>query len=283
MYCPTSAGSLISSAQSAAQGTSLQEYAVRMSTAENAPQLEDFDSLAVLGKGGFGIVRLVRHRTTGSTYAVRGHLLSLSLSLSLFPSLSLSLSLSFPVSTHEDYTTVGYSTLVKEEKMVHVKGHEVVIGGAQRFHGVLMADVLDAVAAAIAPNPASLLNYRRMFVPFAGPPPLLGMGGPLTTNVLMYHIQGKAKRNRGRTHARTHACTHARICMCAFLSFPFLSFPSFAFADTPCIITRHQSFLPSSFSSPFLPLSPLSPLSPPSPSSPSSLFFPFLFPCRYVG
>ena len=95
VYCPTSAGSLISSAQSAAQGTSLQEYAVRMSTAENAPQLEDFDSLAVLGKGGFGIVRLVRHRTTGSTYAVRGHLLSLSLSLSLFPSLSLSLSLFF--------------------------------------------------------------------------------------------------------------------------------------------------------------------------------------------
>mmetsp|Transcript_13534 Transcript_13534/g.25895 ORF Transcript_13534/g.25895 Transcript_13534/m.25895 type:complete len:549 (-) Transcript_13534:202-1848(-) len=87
-----------------------------------------------------------------------------------------------------DYTTVGYSTLISESKMIVIRGHEVVIGGSLRFHGVLQADVLRSLTKKVKRNQASLNNWRRMFVP-PGLPPALGKGGTLTTNVLMHHIQ----------------------------------------------------------------------------------------------
>lgn len=38
---------------------------------ENTATLEDFDLLAVLGRGGFGKVMQVRHRTTDTVYAMK--------------------------------------------------------------------------------------------------------------------------------------------------------------------------------------------------------------------
>ncbi len=51
-----------------------------------------------------------------------------------------------------------------------------------------MRDVLGALAAKCQRQEASLVNYRRMFVP-EGKPAMLGQEGPLTTVVLMHHVQ----------------------------------------------------------------------------------------------
>ena len=72
--------------------------------------------------------------------------------------------------------------------MIVIRGHEVVIGGSLRFHGVLQSDVLKELAKKVKRNEAAFNNWRRMFVP-PGLPPALGKGGTLTTNVLMHHIQ----------------------------------------------------------------------------------------------
>ena len=91
-----------------------------------------------------------------------------------------------------DYTTTGYSTLIKDEKMILIKGREVSVCGRKRFHGVRMCDVLERLAGKVRKNDASMRNYRRMFVPTSLPPALGRSGGnePLTTNVLMHHVQG---------------------------------------------------------------------------------------------
>ena len=91
-----------------------------------------------------------------------------------------------------DYTTVGYSTLLTEAKMITIKGHQVDILGKRRFHGVKMCDVLGALAERLTKNDQSMVNFQRMFVP-TGAPPNLGKGGNLTTNVLMHHIQETIK------------------------------------------------------------------------------------------
>ncbi|QDZ23792.1 pyruvate decarboxylase [Chloropicon primus] len=87
-----------------------------------------------------------------------------------------------------DYTTTGYSTLVKEEKMIMIRGREVSICGRKRYHGVRMADVLELLSRKVKKNDASMKNFERMFVP-PGNPPALGKGEKLQTNVLMHHIQ----------------------------------------------------------------------------------------------
>mmetsp|Transcript_11341 Transcript_11341/g.28757 ORF Transcript_11341/g.28757 Transcript_11341/m.28757 type:complete len:359 (+) Transcript_11341:221-1297(+) len=89
---------------------------------------------------------------------------------------------------HNDYTSCGYTTLLKEEKMIAIHENEVVICGERRYHGVLMREVLAMLASKCERQDASLVNYRRMFVP-RGQPPALGNGGPLTMNVLMHHVQ----------------------------------------------------------------------------------------------
>ena len=91
-----------------------------------------------------------------------------------------------------DYTTVGYSTLLTEAKMITIKGHQVDILGKRRFHGVKMGDVLGALAERLTKNDQSMVNFQRMFVP-TGAPPNLGKGGNLTTNVLMHHVQETIK------------------------------------------------------------------------------------------
>ena len=60
------------------------------------------------------------------------------------------------------FATVGYSTLISESKMIVIRGHEVVIGGSLRFHGVLQADVLRSLTKKVKRNQASLNNWRRM-------------------------------------------------------------------------------------------------------------------------
>jgi pyruvate decarboxylase len=87
-----------------------------------------------------------------------------------------------------DYTSVGYSLLLKEEKMIVVDVDRVSIGGRRFFACVDAAEFMAALAARVTPNETAWVNYERMHVPpgvLVKPPPT----APLRTTVLFSHIQ----------------------------------------------------------------------------------------------
>jgi len=88
-----------------------------------------------------------------------------------------------------DYSSVGYSLLLKKEKAVIVQPNRVTIGNGPTFGCVLMKDFLEALAKKVKHNPTSLENYRRIFVP-EGVPLKSAPNEPLRVNVLFKHIQG---------------------------------------------------------------------------------------------
>eukprot|EP00271_Cylindrocystis_brebissonii_P013513 TRINITY_DN3337_c0_g1_i1.p1 TRINITY_DN3337_c0_g1~~TRINITY_DN3337_c0_g1_i1.p1 ORF type:complete len:570 (+),score=102.66 TRINITY_DN3337_c0_g1_i1:282-1991(+) len=88
-----------------------------------------------------------------------------------------------------DYSSVGYSLLIKKEKMVLVEEQSVTIAGGERYGCVLMKDFLEGLAKKIVANPTAFENYRMIYIP----PGKLGPSkpdAPLRTNVLFQHIQG---------------------------------------------------------------------------------------------
>ncbi|KAL8129409.1 hypothetical protein V2J09_018564 [Rumex salicifolius] len=87
-----------------------------------------------------------------------------------------------------DYSSVGYSLLLKKEKIVIVQPDRVVIGNGPTFGCVLMKDFLEALAKRIKNNPTAFENYERIFVP-EGHPPKCQPGEPLRVNVMFQHIQ----------------------------------------------------------------------------------------------
>eukprot|EP00741_Cyanophora_paradoxa_P001692 tig00000498_g1642.t1 len=93
-----------------------------------------------------------------------------------------------------DYTTVGYSTLITKEKMVLVSEDRVRLPGGQEFGCVYMAQFLAALAASVAfqPKDASLVAYRRLHVPPGDITPA-NAEGALETKVLYKHIQNLLK------------------------------------------------------------------------------------------
>ncbi|KAL2330711.1 hypothetical protein Fmac_018292 [Flemingia macrophylla] len=87
-----------------------------------------------------------------------------------------------------DYSSVGYSLLLKKEKAIIVHPDRVVIGNGPAFGCVLMKDFLKALAKRIKHNNTSYENYHRIFVP-EGSPAKASPKEPLRVNVLFQHIQ----------------------------------------------------------------------------------------------
>ncbi|KAM3347246.1 hypothetical protein ACQJBY_021301 [Aegilops geniculata] len=87
-----------------------------------------------------------------------------------------------------DYSSVGYSLLLKKEKAIIVQPDRVVIGNGPAFGCVLMKDFLHALATRLKKNTAAYDNYSRIFVP-QGEPLSSEPGEPLRVNVLFKHIQ----------------------------------------------------------------------------------------------
>ncbi|KAF5471518.1 hypothetical protein F2P56_008305 [Juglans regia] len=87
-----------------------------------------------------------------------------------------------------DYSSVGYSLLLKKEKAIIVQPERVVIGNGPQFGCVLMKDFFRELAKRLKRNPTSYENYHRIYVP-EGHPPKAEPREPLRVNVLFQHIQ----------------------------------------------------------------------------------------------
>ncbi|XP_074268663.1 pyruvate decarboxylase 2 [Silene latifolia] len=87
-----------------------------------------------------------------------------------------------------DYSSVGYSLLLKREKAIVVQPDRVVIGNGPAFGCVLMKDFLKGLAKRIKKNTTAFENYSRIFVP-EGQPLKCNPTEPLRVNVLFQHIQ----------------------------------------------------------------------------------------------
>ncbi|CAL4894027.1 unnamed protein product [Urochloa decumbens] len=88
-----------------------------------------------------------------------------------------------------DYSSVGYSLLLKREKAVIVQPDRVVVGNGPAFGCILMGEFLRALAKRLRRNTTAYDNYRRIFVPDREP--LKGKPDePLRVNVLFKHIKG---------------------------------------------------------------------------------------------
>ncbi|RVW79121.1 Pyruvate decarboxylase 1 [Vitis vinifera] len=64
-----------------------------------------------------------------------------------------------------DYSSVGYSLLIKKEKAVIVEPNRVTVGNGPSFGWVFMADFLSALAKKLKKNETAVENYRRIYVP----------------------------------------------------------------------------------------------------------------------
>lgn len=87
-----------------------------------------------------------------------------------------------------DYSSVGYSLLIKKEKAIIVQPNRVTIANGPSFGWVFMADFLSALAKKLKHNSTALENYHRIFVP-PGIPLRSEKGEALRVNVLFKHIQ----------------------------------------------------------------------------------------------
>ncbi|XP_010264586.1 PREDICTED: pyruvate decarboxylase 2 [Nelumbo nucifera] len=87
-----------------------------------------------------------------------------------------------------DYSSVGYSLLLKKEKAIIVQPDRVVIANGPAFGCILMKDFLRGLAKRIKRNTTAYENYYRIFVP-DGQPPQSKPKEPLRVNVMFKHIQ----------------------------------------------------------------------------------------------
>lgn len=87
-----------------------------------------------------------------------------------------------------DYSSVGYSLLIKKEKSIIVQPNRITIGNGSSLGWVFMADFLSALAKKLKKNSTALENYHRIFVP-SGVPLKCEKDEPLRVNILFKHIQ----------------------------------------------------------------------------------------------
>ncbi|KAL9230686.1 hypothetical protein vseg_006004 [Gypsophila vaccaria] len=87
-----------------------------------------------------------------------------------------------------DYSSVGYSLLLKKEKAIIVQPDRVVIGNGPAFGCVMMKDFLRELAKKVKKNSTALVNYSRIFVP-EGHPLKCDKKEPLKVKILFQHIQ----------------------------------------------------------------------------------------------
>ncbi|XP_048337005.2 pyruvate decarboxylase 1 [Ziziphus jujuba] len=93
-----------------------------------------------------------------------------------------------------DYSSVGYSLLLKKEKAVIVQPHRVIIGNGPTFECILMKDFFEALGPRLRNNTTAYENYHRIYVP-AGVPPKSDPKEALRVNVLFKHIQEMLSSN----------------------------------------------------------------------------------------
>ncbi|VFQ91670.1 unnamed protein product [Cuscuta campestris] len=87
-----------------------------------------------------------------------------------------------------DYSSVGYSLLLKKEKAIIVQPDRVVIANGPAFGCVLMKDFLCSLAKRLKRNTTAYENYHRIFVP-EGQPLKCEPKEALRVNILFQHIQ----------------------------------------------------------------------------------------------
>ncbi|PKA62703.1 Pyruvate decarboxylase 4 [Apostasia shenzhenica] len=87
-----------------------------------------------------------------------------------------------------DYSSVGYSLLLKKEKAILVQPDRVVVANGPAFGCILMKDFLKALAKRLKKNTTAHENYSRIFIP-EGQPLHCRHEEPLRVNVLFNHIQ----------------------------------------------------------------------------------------------
>ncbi|XP_010279076.1 PREDICTED: pyruvate decarboxylase 1-like [Nelumbo nucifera] len=87
-----------------------------------------------------------------------------------------------------DYSSVGYSLLIKKEKAVVVQPNRVTIGNGPSFGWVFMAEFLTGLAKKLKKNTTAMENYHRIFVP-PGMPVKHNQDEPLRVNILFKYIQ----------------------------------------------------------------------------------------------
>ncbi|KAJ7545532.1 hypothetical protein O6H91_09G123700 [Diphasiastrum complanatum] len=88
-----------------------------------------------------------------------------------------------------DYSSVGYSLLVKKEKAIIVQPERVTIGNGPAFGCVLMKDFLEALAKKLRKNSAAYENFLRMYLPIGSCLAMADSEEPLQVKVLFQHIQ----------------------------------------------------------------------------------------------
>lgn len=87
-----------------------------------------------------------------------------------------------------DYSSVGYSLLLKKDKAIIVQPDRVTIANGPTFGCILMKDFLKALAKRLKCNTTAYENYHRIYVP-EGHPLKCEPNEPLRVNVLFQHIQ----------------------------------------------------------------------------------------------
>ncbi|KAJ9545218.1 hypothetical protein OSB04_024925 [Centaurea solstitialis] len=93
-----------------------------------------------------------------------------------------------------DYSSVGYSLLLKKEKALIVQPDRVLIGNGPTYGCVMMKDFLEALAKRLKRNTTAYENYYRIYVP-DGHPLKRAPKEPLRVNVLFEHIQELLSRD----------------------------------------------------------------------------------------
>ncbi|XP_078166178.1 pyruvate decarboxylase 2-like [Carex rostrata] len=93
-----------------------------------------------------------------------------------------------------DYSSVGYSVLLKKEKAIIVEPDRVVVTNGPAFGFVYMKDFLQALVKRIKKNTTAYENYQRIFVPH-GQPLKSDPKDPLRVNILFKHIQDMLSSN----------------------------------------------------------------------------------------
>jgi pyruvate decarboxylase len=87
-----------------------------------------------------------------------------------------------------DYSSVGYSFLLKKDKAIIVQPDRVTVGNGPAFGCIMMKEYLSELAKRVQKNTTAYENYKRIFVPEGHP--LKGEANEaLRVNVLFKHIQ----------------------------------------------------------------------------------------------
>ncbi|MGH2413434.1 MAG: thiamine pyrophosphate-binding protein, partial [Microcystaceae cyanobacterium] len=92
-----------------------------------------------------------------------------------------------------DYTTVGWSTLVNPEKLIEVQPDRVILAG-EEYAQVYMDEFLHALAERVQPNDSSFRAFGRIREESTSPKPLQPEA-PLTTRALREQVQAMLTSN----------------------------------------------------------------------------------------